>query len=177
MSLVNVLVALAVVALILARQFKPQQIGGGRRWWLIPAALMFFAVKDGGLVDPHHQAASATLLGAEVLIGVLMGVGWAWTSKTWTEADGTTWTRGTRATAGIWVLGIVLRVGLAGLGALAGIHLGTGAILLALAASLLVRGAIMMWRIQSAAPSYGVAAAGTVRAGAGPARQMWKDRV
>ncbi|MEU9101104.1 hypothetical protein [Streptomyces sp. NPDC048361] len=102
------------------------------------------------------------------------GIGWAWTSKIWTEADGTIWSRGTKATAGIWVLGIVLRVGLAGLGALAGIHLGTGAILLALAASLLVRGAIMIWRTQSAVPSYGGAAPGAVR---GPARQVWKDRV
>ncbi|MEU9101117.1 hypothetical protein [Streptomyces sp. NPDC048361] len=73
MSLVNVLVALAVVVLILVRQFKPQQVGGARRWWLVPAALAFFAVKDGGLVDQHHQAASVTLLGAEILIGVLMG--------------------------------------------------------------------------------------------------------
>ena len=75
------------------------------------------------------------LLGAEVLIGVLMGVGWALTSKTWTEADGTVWSRGTGATAGIWLLGILVRVGLAGLGALAGSAWASGAILLALAAS------------------------------------------
>ncbi|RCH65274.1 DUF1453 family protein [Streptomyces sp. SDr-06] len=170
-ALFNVLVAVAVVALILVRQFKPQQVGGsGKKWWLVPAALVFFAVKDGGLVDQHHQAGSVALLGAELVTGALMGVGWGWTSKIWTEPDGTVWSRGTKATAGIWVLGIALRVGLAGLGALAGIHLGTGALLLALAASLLVRGGILMWRAQPALASYGVAAAS-------PAQQVWKDRV
>ncbi|MFG3282409.1 DUF1453 domain-containing protein [Streptomyces sp. NPDC048111] len=170
-TLFNVLVAVAVVALIVVRQFKPQQVGGSdRKWWLVPAVLVFFAVKDGGLLDPHHQVASAVLLGTELLTGVLMGVGWAWTSKTWTEADGTVWSRGTRATAGVWVLGVALRVGLAALGAVAGIHMGTGAILLALAASLLVRGAILMWRAHPGFAPYGVAAAGS-------APRMWKDRV
>ncbi|MFG2718393.1 DUF1453 domain-containing protein [Streptomyces sp. NPDC048416] len=169
-ALLNVLVAVAVVALILARQFKPQRLDGSRRWWLVPAILLFFSVKNGDLVDHHHPTASVALLAAETLIGVLMGVGWAWTSKTWTEADGTMWSRGTKATAGTWVLGIVLRLGLAGLGALAGIHLGTGAILLALAASLLVRGGILMWRAGPAATPYGGAARSSVP-------QMGKDRV
>ncbi|MFD9821264.1 DUF1453 domain-containing protein [Streptomyces violascens] len=170
-ALFNVLVAVAVVALILVRQFKPQQLGGdGRKWWIIPAVLVFFAVKNGGLVDQHHQAGSIALLGAELVTGVLMGVGWAWTSKIWTEPDGTVWSRGTKATAGIWVLGIALRVGLAGLGALAGIHMGTGALLAALAASLLVRGALLMWRARPALTPYGVAAAS-------PAQQVWKDRL
>lgn len=171
MSALNVLVAVAVVALILVRQVKPQQLGGsGRKWWLVPALLAFFAMKDGGLIDHQHQVGSATLLGAELVTGVLMGIGWALTSRIWTESDGTVWSRGTKATAGIWVLGIALRLGLAGLGALAGIHMGTGAILLALAASLLVRGGILMWRAQPALASYGVAAAS-------PAPQVWKDRV
>ncbi|MET9362393.1 DUF1453 domain-containing protein [Streptomyces sp. NPDC006632] len=171
MSALNVLVAVAVVVLILVRQFKPQQVAGsGRTWWLVPAVLAFFAVKDGGLIDHQHQAGSLTLLCAELVTGVLMGVGWAWTSRMWTESDGTVWSRGTKATAGIWVLGIALRVGLAALGALAGIHMGTGAILLALAASLIVRGGILMWRAQPALAPYGTAAAS-------PAPQMWKDRV
>ncbi|MFI6685977.1 DUF1453 domain-containing protein [Streptomyces sp. NPDC050485] len=168
-ALFNVLIAIAVVALILVRQFKPQQLSGSR-WWVVPAVLGFLAVKDGGLIDPHHHAASVTLLGAELVIGVLMGVGWAWTTKIWTESDGTVWSRGTKATAGVWVAGIVLRVGLAGLGAVAGIHMGTGAVLLALAASLLVRGGVLMWRARPALTSYGVAAEGSPR-------QVWKDRV
>ncbi|MFE9373939.1 DUF1453 domain-containing protein [Streptomyces sp. NPDC006711] len=170
-ALMNVLLALAAVALILVRQFKPQQVGGSRRWWLLPALLLFFSVRNGGLVDQHHRSGSLVLLGAEVLIGVLMGVGWVLTSKTWTEADGTVWSRGTGATAGIWVLGILVRVGLAGLGALAGIHLGTGAILLALAASLLVRGGLLMWRTQPAPASYGAAAAAACAGSARPSRR------
>ncbi|MEV5280663.1 DUF1453 domain-containing protein [Streptomyces sp. NPDC051993] len=168
-ALFNVLIAVAVVALVLFRQFKPQQLTGSR-WWVVPAVLGFLAVKDGGLIDPHHHTASVTLLGAEVVTGVLMGLGWGWTTRIWTESDGTVWSRGTKATAGVWVAGIVLRLGLAGLGAAIGIHMGTGAILVALAASLLVRGGVLMWRAQPALASYGVAAEGA-------APQVWKDRV
>lgn len=36
-GLANVLVVCAVVALVIVRQFKAQQITTDRRWWVIPA--------------------------------------------------------------------------------------------------------------------------------------------
>ncbi|MFF1481729.1 DUF1453 domain-containing protein [Streptomyces sp. NPDC058301] len=169
-ALVNVLVAVVVVALIVSRQVRPQRLADAKRWWLVPAVLVYLAIREKGLVDPDHHLASALLLGTEIATGLLMGAAWGWTSKLWTGADGSVWTKGTRATAAVWAVGIAVRAGLAGIGALAGIRMGTGALLLGLAASLLVRSGILVWRAQSLPASYGVAADG-------PARPLWKDRV
>ncbi|GAA0576333.1 DUF1453 domain-containing protein [Streptomyces crystallinus] len=167
-ALVNVLLAVAVVALIVSRQVRPQQLADAKRWWIVPAVLVYLGIRQG-LVDPDHQVASVLLLGTEVATGLLMGAAWGWTSKVWTEPDGSVWTKGTRATAAVWAVGIAVRLALAGIGALAGIRMGTGALLLGLAASLLVRSGILVWRAQSLPASYGAAD--------GSARPLWKDRV
>ncbi|MEV6551614.1 DUF1453 domain-containing protein [Streptomyces sp. NPDC051597] len=169
-SFVNVLVAVAVVALIVSRQVRPQPLADAKRWWVVPAVLVYLGIREKGLVDPDHHLASVVLLGTEIATGLLMGAAWGWTSRLWSEPDGSVWTRGTRATAAVWGLGIAVRIGLTGIGALAGIRMGTGALLLGLAASLLVRSGILAWRARSLPASYGVAADGRVR-------PLWKDRV
>ncbi|GHH88135.1 DUF1453 domain-containing protein [Streptomyces sulfonofaciens] len=172
-GLVDVAVAVAVVALIVVRQVRPQPLSGGRRWWLVPAVLICLALREPGILDARHQVASGILLAVELLVGVVMGAAWAWTSRVWTEPDGSVWTRGTKATVAAWIGGIVVRVGLAGLGALMGIHQGTGALLLALAVSLLVRSATLTWRAQQAprTPEGVTAYRGGVRSAS------WKDPV
>ncbi|WP_328536273.1 DUF1453 domain-containing protein [Streptomyces sp. NBC_00344] len=166
----DALLIAAAVALVLVRQFRTQQIDHGGRWWLIPAVLVFFGLRRPGLLDTHHGTESVALIAVELLTGLVMGAAWAWTTKMWTEPDGTVWARGTKATAAVWVLGLGVRLGVVGAAALAGVHLGTGALLLALAASLLVRSGVLVWRAGRIAPSYGVSGAGTPV----PA---WKDRV
>ncbi|MEU5435059.1 DUF1453 domain-containing protein [Streptomyces sp. NPDC020719] len=169
-ALVNVLVAVAVIALIVSRQVRPQRLADAKRWWLVPAVLVYLSIREKGLVDPDHHALSVLLLGAELVTGLLMGAAWGWTTKVWAEPDGSVWSRGTRATAFVWVVGIAVRVGLAGIGVLAGIHMGTGALLLGLAAAILVRSGILVWRARSVRASYGVADDSM-------ARPLWKDRV
>jgi hypothetical protein len=157
-GLVSVLVVLAVVALIVVRQVRPQRAGRSR-WWLVPVVLLVLALRGPALLDAHHRTASVLFLAAELLVGVVMGVAWAWTSRIWTEPDGSVWTRGTKATAAVWVGGILLRVGLAALAAVMGIHQGSGTLLLALAGSLLVRSGLLAWRAEQvkAVPAYGAA--------------------
>ncbi|WP_329123980.1 DUF1453 domain-containing protein [Streptomyces sp. NBC_01465] len=169
-TLTDVVVIAAVVVLVIVRQFRTQQITHDRRWWVMPAVLAFFAVRQNGLLDVHHRTESVLLIGAELAVGLAMGAAWAWTTRVWTEADGTVWARGTKATAAVWVGGMLVRLGMMGVGALAGVRLGTGALLLALAASLLVRAGVLAWRAGRLQPSYGFAAAG-------PAGAAWKDRV
>ncbi|MEV6424350.1 DUF1453 domain-containing protein [Streptomyces sp. NPDC051662] len=167
-SLLNVLVAVAVVALIAARQLKPQRVtADGHRWLVLPVILVVVALREPGLLDSRELSLSALLLGAELVVGLLMGAGWARTSRIWTERDGSVWSRGTKATAGVWVAGIALRLGLMGLGALIGVHQGSGALLLALAASVLVRRGMLVWWARAGRPSYGD----------GVAAAPWKDRV
>ncbi|GAA3708521.1 DUF1453 domain-containing protein [Streptomyces tremellae] len=146
-ELLYALAAVAVAALIISRQVRPQRIGGGgRRWLVVPAVLVVLGAKQGGVIDPHHTTLSAGLLVAELVIGLLMGAGWAYTSRVWTEPDGSVWSRGTKATAGVWVGGLVARLGLMGVGALAGVHQSTGALLIALGVSFALRGALLLHR-------------------------------
>lgn len=170
---VNVLVIIAVVALIVVRQVRPQPATGGKRRWVVPAVLVCLALREPGMIDAQHRTASVALLAVELLVGLAMGAAWAWTSRLWAESDGTVWVRGTKSTVFVWVGGIALRAGLLGVGALLGIHQGTGALLLALASSLLVRSGVLAWRAQSMRP----APAGAAGYRGEVPVVSWKDRV
>jgi hypothetical protein len=172
-GLVNALVIVAVVALVVVRQFRARRIGTDRRWWLVPAIVAVLALREPGILDPHHQTESVLLLGAELLIGLFTGVGWAWTTRVWNEADGAVWSKSTKASVAVWIVGIALRVGLFALGAALGVHQESSALLLALAATLLVRSGILVWRAQSVTSVDDLATAYRD----GVPRPAWKERV
>ncbi|MFF7333723.1 DUF1453 domain-containing protein [Streptomyces sp. NPDC008150] len=170
---VNVLLAVAVVALLLVRQFRARRLGTDRRWWLLPAVLGGAALTGSGLLDGRHRATSAVLLGAELLVAVALGLGWAATTRVWAEADGSVWSRGTGASAAVWGVGIALRVGLYALGSALGVRQDSSAVLLALAVTLLVRAGVLTWRSSTLAPARGAA-----RTYGGPVvPPRWKERV
>lgn len=148
-GLVNALVIVAVAALVIVRQFRARRVGADRRWWIVPVVLIVVALREPGILDAHHNTESALLLGAELLIGLATGAGWAWTTRIWVEADGAVWSKSTKASVAVWIGGIALRVGLFALGALLGVHQESSALLLALAGTLLVRSGILVWRAQS----------------------------
>ncbi len=152
-GLLNAVVILAVVALVLARQLKPSRVAEGGRWWIVPAVLVVLAVREHGFLDPHHTAASVGLLAVEILIGAGTGTAWAFTTRIWRDDSGVAWTQGTKATAVAWVGGIALRVGTAVLGAMLGVHQGSGATMLALAATLLIRTGVVVWRANGLEPA------------------------
>ncbi|WP_327691787.1 DUF1453 family protein [Streptomyces sp. NBC_00461] len=158
-GLVNGLAIAAVVVLVVVRQFRAQQIGTGRRWWLLPAILAVVALREPGIVDAHHRVESIALLGIELLIGLATGAAWAWTTRIWAEPDGTVWSKSTKASVTVWIVGIALRAGLFALGAAVGVHQDSSALLIALAATLLVRSGILVWRAQSTAPAVGATTA------------------
>ncbi|MEU3511611.1 DUF1453 domain-containing protein [Streptomyces longwoodensis] len=145
-GLVDALVIVAVAALVIARQMRAARVDADRRWWLLPGILVIAALREPGLLDAHHHAASAVLLAAELLVGLAIGAGWAWTTRLWTEPDGTVWSKSTKASAAVWLVGIALRVGLFGLGTTLGVHQGSAALMIALAATLLVRSGILVQR-------------------------------
>ncbi|WP_369392316.1 DUF1453 domain-containing protein [Streptomyces sp. CG1] len=160
-GLVNALVIVAVAAIVIARQFRAQAINTDRRWWLLPVILGVVALREPGILDGHHHAESAVLLAVELVIGVATGAGWAWTTRVWTASDGVVWTKSTRASIAVWVVGVALRIGLYALGRALGLHQASSALMLGFAATLLVRSGILFWRAQSLgsvtrpAPAYG----------------------
>ncbi|MFE5136778.1 DUF1453 domain-containing protein [Streptomyces fagopyri] len=172
-GLVNALVIVAVVVLVVARQFRTRRVSTDRRWWIVPAVLAVIAVREPGLVDSRHRAGAILLIGAEIIVGLAVGAAWAWTTRMWVEPDGTVWSRSTKAGAAVWGVGIAVRLGLFGIGVLLGVRQNSSALLLALAATLLVRSGILLWRSQSLRPAGGQGAA----YGGGVPQAPWKERV
>ncbi|MCS0604566.1 DUF1453 domain-containing protein [Streptomyces sp. LP11] len=160
-GLVNALMIVAVVALVIVRQFRARPLSTDRRWWLLSLILAVVALREPGLLDAQHPAESAALLVAELVTGVATGAGWAWTTRIWTAPDGVVWTKSTKASGAVWFGGIALRAGVFAIGSLLGVHQDSGALMLGLAGTLLVRGGILLWRAQSprstsrTAPAYG----------------------
>ncbi|MCQ9181230.1 DUF1453 family protein [Streptomyces sp. IBSBF 2953] len=172
-GLVNAVVIVAVIALVIVRQFRAGRIDTDRRWWLLPGVLAVVALREPHLLDAHHPAAAALVLGAEVIVGLAMGAAWAWTTRIWVEPDGAVWSRSTKASVAVWAVGIGLRLGLFGVGTLLGVHQDSSALLLALAATLLVRSGLLIWRTRSLHPTPASATA----YGDGVPRSAWKERV
>ncbi|MFI6861515.1 DUF1453 domain-containing protein [Streptomyces sp. NPDC050421] len=170
-GLVNVLVIIAVIALVVLRQCSAQQISGDRRWWVLPGVLLVMALREPGLVDPRHEALSFVVLGAELAVGLVTGAGWAWTTRLWRAEDGVLWSKGTKATVYVWTGGLILRAALYGLAAAMGIHQGGPALMMALAATLLVRSGVLALRAAGMPQPY------PGPAGAASFRPAWKDRV
>ncbi|MEU9381750.1 DUF1453 domain-containing protein [Streptomyces sp. NPDC048279] len=151
-GLVNALLIVAVVVVVIVRQFRARPIDTGRRWWVLPVILAVVALREPGILDAHHRTESALLLATELLVGLGTGAAWAWTTRVWTEPDGVVWTKSTKASAMVWFLGIAVRVGLVALGAFIGVHQDSSALMLGLAVTLLVRAGILVWRAQSLSP-------------------------
>ncbi|MGW1537519.1 DUF1453 domain-containing protein [Streptomyces aureus] len=152
-GLMNAVLIFAVAAVVITRQFSARRIGTDRRWWIVPAVLAVVALREPGVIDPHHQVQASLLLGAELVTALAIGAGWAWTTRIWTEPDGSVWTRSTKASGAVWIAGICLRLGLFGIGALLGVHQNSSALMLGLAATLLVRSGLLTWRAQSLHPA------------------------
>ncbi|WP_392962028.1 DUF1453 domain-containing protein [Streptomyces sp. LN245] len=152
-GLMNAVVIFAVAAMVIARQFSARRISSDRRWWIVPAVLAVMAMREPGVIDPHHQIEASLLLGTELVTALAIGAGWAWTTRIWTEPDGAVWSRSTRAAGAVWGVGICLRLGLFGIGALLGVHQNSSALMLGLAATLLVRSGLLTWRAQSLRPT------------------------
>jgi hypothetical protein len=158
-GLVDVVLIVAVIALVLVRQMRPRRVASGGRWWLLPAVLVLTSVRQHGLFDPHHESLSVALLVGDLVVGIGMGTVWAFTTRIWVDESGVVWCKGTKATLAAWVGGVLLRIGLAAVGAELGVHESNGSTMLALAATLLIRTGLVLWKARELEPAPSVAAA------------------
>ncbi|MFJ9609979.1 DUF1453 domain-containing protein [Kitasatospora sp. NPDC101176] len=145
-ALVNLLVVVAVMALVIRRQMRPQRLDGDRRFWVLPVVLGALALRDPRLIDHEHTVLSATLLGCGLAAVLAMGSVWGWTVRLWRAEDGALWATGTKATMAAWAGMIFIRLGLYETGAVLHVHQAGSALLLSLAVLLLVRSLVVNWR-------------------------------
>ncbi|MEU0137486.1 DUF1453 domain-containing protein [Streptomyces sp. NPDC006296] len=171
-ELLDILVTVAVAVFVVVRQLSARRVGDGKRWWVLPVILLVVALRADGVLDLRHEAVSAAMLGAGLVVGLVTGAGWGWTTRLWQGPDGSLWSRGTRATAFVWAGGIALRAAPAVAAVLLGVHQGTGALLISLAAMLFARSGILALRAGQMREQCGVApghGAGGASAAAVPA--------
>ncbi|WP_037607469.1 CcdC protein domain-containing protein [Streptacidiphilus rugosus] len=155
-AVANAVVIIAVVAYVLVRQFQARQLSNNtRRLLLVPAVLAFLALRDPHLLDPKHQALSVAFLIVGVVLEIGLGAVWGFTTRIWQGEDGRIWSKGTRASFFAWIGMMIVRIALYAAAASFGIAQGQSGLLLALAALLLVRGAVVTWRAREFAPAYG----------------------
>lgn len=145
-GLVNLLLPIAVLALVVRRQLRPQRLDTERRFWLVPLILGGCALRDPQLVDPGRVGPAVALLAVALLATLAMGCVWGWTVRLWCDDEGTLWARGTKATAAAWAGLIAVRLGVYGVGRALHIDQRGAGLLLGLAILLLVRGAVVNWR-------------------------------
>ncbi|MER7543426.1 hypothetical protein ABTW95_10530 [Spirillospora sp. NPDC127506] len=149
-TLDNVLLAVAVVALVLYRQLRTCSVDE-RRMYTVPLVLAVVALAQGGLIDRGHLALSAALVAGEAVAAVGLGVLRAVTIRVWRAGDGTLWRRGTGWTLAAWLVSIAIRAAFVAAGYAAGIKPAAGGVLLFLAVTLLVQGLVVGRRARGAA--------------------------
>ncbi|NVI87897.1 DUF1453 domain-containing protein [Actinomadura sp. BRA 177] len=141
-TLDNVLLGLAVLALVLYRQLRTRSVDE-RRMYTVPLVLAVVAVAQGGLIDSGHLAPSLGLFAGEAVAAVGLGVLRAVTVRLWREHDGTLWRRGTGWTLAAWLVSVAIRAAFVGAGYAAGIKPAAGGVLLFLAVTLLVQSLVV----------------------------------
>jgi len=144
-QLPSIVIALAVIAWVVSRQFRTQPVNE-RKMYVLPLILAAAGISQAGLIDPRHQALSVGLLAVESVVALGLGLLRAATVRIWRDESGMLWRSGTWLTAGAWLLSVAARIALMGAGYMLGVKSGSGGVLLFLGISLLAQNAIVAWR-------------------------------
>ncbi|MER7752903.1 DUF1453 domain-containing protein [Kitasatospora sp. NPDC097643] len=148
-AFVNVVLVVAVMALVVGRQMRAQRLDSERRFWVLPLILGALALRDPQLIDHRHTALSVTLLACGLVAVLAMGSIWGWTVRLWRAEDGALWARGTRATVAAWAGMLFIRFSIYETGEALHVHQASSALLLSLAVLLLVRSLVVNWRART----------------------------
>jgi hypothetical protein len=141
----NGLIVLAVVAFVIVRRFGRRRVSD-QKLLVLPIVIGVIGIAQGNAIDPHHPTLTTGLLAAEIAVALVLGLGLGATMRLWRERDGSTWTRGTWATFGVFLVSVTVRGGLYALGHAEGARPGSGTILISVAAWLLAQNAVIAWR-------------------------------
>lgn len=142
----NGLLVVAVVVFVIVRRFTARRVDESRLL-ILPLIVAVIGVTNGHPID--SRMLSAGLLAGEILAALLLGLGLGATMRIWREQDGSLWSRGTRATFGVFLASVAVRGGMAAVGYAVGVKTGSGAILLSVAAWMLTQNAVLVWRART----------------------------
>jgi hypothetical protein len=139
------ILAIVVLVLVIRRQMvlRPLNVS---RMLVIPGILIVVGLASGTtLFDRLDSPTAIVLLVAGLVVGVLGGAARAATQRLIWQ-NGVVYSRGTRWTLVLWLATVLVRVGMAGLGAVLHAPEGTGEVLLFLAVTLGVQNLLLARR-------------------------------
>jgi uncharacterized membrane protein len=109
----NLLIALLVVGLLVARQLRPRRAreDSAARFVLILAVI---GIVDAGETVNGHRLGTETLLlvAGGLVIGAAFGAVRAATMRVWRDAEGVAWRQGTWLTAVLWIVSLAAHLGI-----------------------------------------------------------------
>jgi hypothetical protein len=115
-TILQVLIAVAVLVLVIGRRFAPRPISGDRRRWRLPIVLAAIGVAD--LVQLGHHTPPVTVTGSDTafliaggLISALLGAMRGFTVRIYSQG-GALMQRYSIATAALWIATIGVRAGM-----------------------------------------------------------------
>ena len=112
-AIVNVVIGIAVVALLIVRQLRPRPASerSALRLTLVLGVIGILQIRSA--VGGHAiSAATIMLVAAGLLAGALLGVVRATTVKVWRASDGLPWRQGTLVTAVLWLISLGVHLGI-----------------------------------------------------------------
>lgn len=148
-NLASIVVGVAVVALLAARQLRSRPVSADLRVPLILGIIGLIEL-TGYVQKGHHGTAVIAGLAVSLVLGAAFGAARAFTMRLW-KRDGRAWRQGTWVTAVLWVITVAIHFGVdevfgrhsTGAGSLAG-----SSILLYLAVTYTVQRLIVQYRAQ-----------------------------
>ena len=158
--LLDIVIGLAILALLIARQLRTRKVNGS---WRIVVILAIIGVVQASefLKVSHATSTTYAALGGSLVLAAVFGGFRAITMRIWTE-NGETWVKGNWLTAGLWVLAVAAHLGYDYLVAPAHANgkqdIGTATVVLYLTVSLGVQRVITIMRarrLEPAGPSAG----------------------
>jgi putative effector of murein hydrolase len=149
-QVIDVVVAVALVAWIIVRQVQPRPVSP-RPMLILPLVLVVVGISQVSKAAPSGHSLTSTdvtWLAVDLAVAVVSGLARAFTIRLY-EQGGELWRQGTPVTVVLWLASIAARVVIAILGS----HSGAGktlddGLLLSFGVSLAVQAALIIWRGQ-----------------------------
>ncbi|HWE90799.1 MAG TPA: hypothetical protein VG317_15170 [Pseudonocardiaceae bacterium] len=112
MSLTNVVLAVAIVALVLVRQLAKRSVAEDSKPIVLLVLLVLGVLTIGQYLGQHPVGTAAVLaLAGSLIVGATLGVVRAYTVRLWRE-NGTLYRQGTLLTLVLWLVSIGAHIGI-----------------------------------------------------------------
>ncbi len=144
MNLVDIVLGLAIVALLIANQLRARQITTSRLV-LFPLLLVVLGLLQVGS-GLAHTSFGVLLLVVGLILAAVLGAGRGFATKIWVGPNGGFWRKGGALLLALWVISVLAKVGIDYAGVAAHARVGAGVIFIELGVTLAAQNLVVAGR-------------------------------